>query len=113
MELETKIRTIQERVYQTNDTDLKNKLLLLRAEYDKQSSSSLLRLKQSFYGQGEKAGKLLAWQIKQLESSTPITSIRTQEETLTDPRDINNAFKDYYQKLYDSQGNNDGNDLKK
>lgn len=36
MELETKIRTIQERVYQTNDTDLNNRfyLLLLRAEYD-------------------------------------------------------------------------------
>lgn len=116
MELETKIRTIQERVYQTNDTDLKKELLLLRAEYDKQSSfraaSSLLRLKQSFYEQGDKAGKLLAWQIKQLESSTPITSIRTQEKTLTDPRNINNAFKDYYQKLYDSKGNHDGNDLK-
>lgn len=50
LELETKIRTIQERVYQTNDKDLKKELLLLRAEYDKQSSfraaSSLLRLKQ-------------------------------------------------------------------
>ncbi len=34
------------------------------------AAGSLLRLKQSFYNQGEKPGKLLAWQIKQLQSES-------------------------------------------
>lgn len=117
LELETKIKNVQERVYQSDNKELKKELLLLRAEYNKHSSfraaSSLLRLKQSFYEQGDRAGKVLSWQIKQLEVTTTITSIIIQDETLIDPRDINTAFKDYYQKLYDAQENLDQNDLNK
>lgn len=79
----------------------------MRAEYDKQSAfraaSSLLRLKQTFYEQGDKAGKLLAWQIKQLETKSPITSIISNGQTLLDPIEINNAFKGYYEEFYKAQ----------
>lgn len=43
--------------------------LVLRTEYNKlpsdKAAKSLLWLNQAFYDQGEKAGKLLAWRIKQ------------------------------------------------
>lgn len=49
----------------------KSNYLLLRAECEKLSASgaatSLQRLQQTFYEQGEKSGKDLAWQIRQLE----------------------------------------------
>lgn len=70
---------------------LKKKLLLLRAEYEKQASfkaaSSHLRLKQKFYKQGDRAelllalAKLLAWHIKQLETKISITSIADKGQT--------------------------------
>lgn len=38
----------------------------------------LIRLKQTFYDQGEKPGKLLAWQIKKLESDGAINTIQLE-----------------------------------
>lgn len=52
---------------------MESELLIFRAEYDKLSvsraASSLLRLKQSFFKHSDKSGKLLAWQIRQLETN--------------------------------------------
>ena len=81
-------------------------MVILRAEYDKlpvfRAASSLLRLKQSFYEQGDKSGKLLAWQIKQLQTRTSITTIILNGHTVVDPVEINDAFRDYKElyKLY-------------
>lgn len=41
--------------------------------------SSLLRLKQTFYDQGEKPGKVLAWRIKQLQNEQLITSLQNND----------------------------------
>lgn len=60
------------------------------------AASSLLRLKQSFYEQGDKSGKLLAWQIKQLETKTAITTITSNGYVVVNPIEINEAFRDYY-----------------
>ena len=53
------------------------KLLLLRTKYNEISASraisSLLCLKETFYDQGEKSGKVLAWRIKQLQSERLIS----------------------------------------
>lgn len=60
----------------------------------------IIRLKQSFYDQGEKPGKLLAWQIKKLESDRAINTIRNEQgELSTDPTEINNTFVSYYKTL--------------
>lgn len=80
----------------------------MRAEYDKYSasrtaSSLLSSLRQTFYEQGDKTGKLLAWQLKQLETKQPITSIISNEQILQDPQEINAAFKNYYEELYKAQ----------
>ncbi len=58
MQLEHKIKILQEKVHAGSNPRLENDLVILRAEYDKMSviraASSLLRLKQTFYEQGKK-----------------------------------------------------------
>lgn len=48
--------------------DKHKQLLMLRSKYNTLSANKtvakLLKLKQTFYDQGEKTGKVLAWQIK-------------------------------------------------
>lgn len=107
VKLEHKITTLQEKVYEKSDPQMESELLILRAEYDNMSASraasSLLRLRQSFFEQGDKSGKLLAWQIRQLETKTSITTIVSNGEDIVDPIEINDAFRDYYKELYDSK----------
>lgn len=86
--------------------------MLLKAQYNKESAdraaSTLLRLNQSFYEQGEKPGKLLAWQIKQMEAQKNITSITNSKgENVVEPTKINEEFRKYYERLYDSQDTSD------
>lgn len=40
-----------------------------------------------------KSGKLLAWQIKQLESKTPIISMINNGQVVIDPVEMNSAFR--------------------
>ncbi len=78
-QLESRIRTLQEEVFMNRNPAAEKELLLLRAKYNKLSAAraaaDMLRLNQSFYEQGEKPSKLLAWQIKQLETQRTIISI--------------------------------------
>lgn len=58
----------------------------------------------SYYDQGEKAGKLLAWRLKKIQTSRAINSIVLDNgENLVDPKFINDAFAEYYENLYKSQ----------
>lgn len=92
--------SFQEKVYEKNDPQIESELLILRAEYDKVSAlrgaSSLQGLKSSFFGQGEKLGKLLAWQIRQLETKTSITTIISNGKDIVDPIEINDALRGYH-----------------
>lgn len=63
-------------------TDLQTQeLVTLRARYNALSVSkaenSLTRLKQTFYEQGEKSGRLLAWQLKKLEKQKELLMLST------------------------------------
>lgn len=65
----------------------------MRANYDKLTSDkvakSLMLTKQTYYDQGEKAGKLLAWRIKKMKSERTINSIKLKSGKLTmDPIEI-------------------------
>lgn len=63
---------------------------------------SLLWLKQSYYDQGEKAGKLLAWRLKRIQ--TDRDSVKLQDgKILIDPSEINTAFTEFYKDLYKSE----------
>ena len=77
-----------------------------RAKYNvlsvNKATKSLLKLKQSYYEQGEKASKLLAWRIKQSESERIINTIQLDDGLETsDLKEINKAFKGFfYENLY-------------
>lgn len=88
--LEDKIRNLEKETYEdnTNTEPHQQELLLLRTQYNELSLSkaenSLIHLKQTFYEQGEKSGKLLAWQTKKLQSSKAINNILTVSGTFRD-----------------------------
>lgn len=80
LQLESKIKTLQNMVIHNYTTTAEKELLTLKAEYNKisadRAAADIIRLNQIFYEQGEKTGKLLAWQIKQLETRKAVTSIK-------------------------------------
>lgn len=105
--LDSKLKDLEKRQFQNqiNDTKIDQEILFLRAQYEEMSASrvasSMMKLKQSYYDQGEKPGKLLAWRIKQLQSESAINSIQEEGgDITTDPVKINNAFKDFFSSLY-------------
>ncbi len=82
----------------------------MRANYDKLTTDkvakSLLWTNQTYYDQGGKADKLLAWRIKKMQSERTINNIKLNSGNLTtDPVEINNHFRDFYQMLYKSEYN--------
>ncbi len=98
----------EEKTYSNNSDKINHKLIKLRAQYNALSitkaENSLIRLKQSFYEQGEKAGKLLAWQIKKLDTEKAINNIQIENGELTsNPLEINNTFVSFYKDLYKSE----------
>ena len=65
-------------------------------------------LKQSYYDQGEKPGKLLAWRIKKIQTDRAINSLALENGVnIVDPLEINNTFKLYFENLYESEFTND------
>lgn len=111
-QLESKIQALQDQVFKNRTSDVEKELLLLRAESNKLSAdraaSDMLRLNQTFYEQGEKPGKLLAWQIKQLETRKTIASIKNNNRDIkVDPIEINKEFRKYYENLYKTQVEHD------
>ena len=106
--LESKIKILERDVYLNNSREAHKELLVLRAQYDKISASnvaaSLQKLNQTYYDQGEKAGKLLAWRIKQQQAERAINSIEViGGEVTVHPAEINKAFKSFYEGLYASE----------
>ncbi|KAF3839305.1 hypothetical protein F7725_018022 [Dissostichus mawsoni] len=60
--------------------------------------------KQTYYDQGEKADKLLAWRVKKMQAERIINSIKSVSGNLTaDPKEIHNHFRDFYKSVYKSE----------
>lgn len=92
--------------------ELYKKRLSLQSEFQLLSTSEttnrLRRAKATYYEHGERAGKLLARQIKETTASRLITEIRKDTGQSTfDPQEINHIFKRFYVKLYSSESIND------
>lgn len=65
---------------------------------------ALTRLKQNYYEHGDKAGRLLAWQITREEAKRAIGSITLPSNVVVQSTDyINLAFKSFYENLYMSE----------
>lgn len=111
-DIDKQIKELQDQLYKSavycDDTEKYKKLLLLKSEYNglttNKIATSLLWLKQPYYDQGEKAGKLLAWRLKKTQTSRAINSIVLDNgDNLVDPKCVNDAFAEYYENLYKSQ----------
>lgn len=107
-ELDQKIGRLERESLLDNSPNIKQDLKILKAQYEELSTlkaeNSLIRLKQSYYDQGEKPGRLLAWRIKKLDADRAITAIQTQTGTMTtNPQEINYTFCTYYKTLYSSE----------
>uniref|UniRef100_H2ZYV6 Endonuclease/exonuclease/phosphatase domain-containing protein n=1 Tax=Latimeria chalumnae TaxID=7897 RepID=H2ZYV6_LATCH len=64
---------------------------------------ALLHMKATYYGQNNKARKLLAWQIQKEATSRLISKIYTsQDQCTTDPEVISSRFAQFYNSLYTS-----------
>lgn len=91
----------------TPSPDIYKERQALQAEFDILSTSCvenlLLRTRSRYYEEGDKAGRLLALQLRQEATSHLIPQIKTPSGTTTDPILINNHFKDYYTSLYTSE----------
>ncbi len=92
----------------TPSEELFKKRVEVKAQYDQfsieRTQQYLLWSKGNLYEHGEKAGRLLAHQIKCQSTSRPIPQIRNRSQKLTmDPKEINDTFKEYYTNLYSSE----------
>ena len=110
-QLEKKIKDIETVHFKTPSQQSFKELNGLRAKYNVMSvnkaTKSLLKLKQSYYEQGEKASKLLAWRLKQSETERTINTIQLDDGVeSSDPKEINNTFLGFYQNLYSTDHSN-------
>ena len=92
----------------TPSPDLSKQRLNLQKEYDLLSTGKverqLLRARGLNYESGEKAGRLLAHQLKVKANSQHIPQIKNILNQLTIiPSEINNVFKEFYSTLYQSE----------
>lgn len=108
--LDEEIKKLETDLYYNRNVskEAHTKLLLLRSQYNEVSANKaaadLMRLKQSYYDQGEKPGKLLAWRVKQQQTERSINCIEAPNcRIIVNPIEINEAFRVFYGKLYSSE----------
>lgn len=87
--------------------DTYKKILQLRYEYNNIVSTKINRtfhfIKQKYFEFGERPHKLLARQLRKIDSERTIHKIKTKGGThFIASKDINQCFKDFYSKLYSS-----------
>lgn len=70
----------------------------------REAEQAILHSRGTVYEHGDKAGRLLAHQLKAKRASSHIAQLRDESGSLTsDPDEINNIFKLYYSNLYTSE----------
>lgn len=84
---------------------IKKSLLSIRADLRLSlHEQTAFALRRKHFECGDKAGKMLALQLKQLESKQSILAIKSAEgDIINDQKIINQAFRDFYSKLYQSE----------
>lgn len=85
-----------------------NKILKLKYEYNtilsKCVSSLLLKLKGKYFELGDKPEKLLASQLRGEQANQAIHRVKSKSgQLVTNPREINACFRDFYKELYSSK----------
>ena len=68
------------------------------------AEKNIFKSRQVYYEHGDKAGRLLALQLKQQSTEQMIPGINTGADSIScSPRVINDQFKQYYSTLYQSE----------
>ena len=111
-ELEGLIADLDRSLAVTNTPDLYKERLGLTTELDllltTEAEQLLLQSYGSLYEHGDKAGCLLAHQLKAKKASNQIIQIRDESGmVVTDSTKINTSFSSFYQQLYKSESPND------
>lgn len=94
------INVIDQQYAINHSTDLHKRKLSLQTElnliYSTETTKLLTQAKHKYYEHEEKAGRILAHQIKEQAASRTITEIRTDSgQTTIDPKEINNILKTF------------------
>lgn len=116
-ELSKKIKDLDSRAASDpSNSNLHKERLLLQSEYDclsiKDTEQLLFKSKQVYYEHSDRAGRLLAHQLRQKTANTTIPEIRiAPDKTTTHPQDINDQFKDYYTGIYTPEANLDSREI--
>lgn len=111
-ELEKSIADIDESFSVTNTPDLFKERLKLKTELNLLLTTEAERLILNscglWYEHGDKAGHILANQLRAKQVSNQIIQIRDESDTvLSDPVKINASFKSFYSHLYESESPNE------
>lgn len=111
-DLEKQIKALDNENSCTPSTILHNKISNLKYEYNKimsaKISKAFLYTRQRFFEFGDKPDKLLARQLRKMESDRTIHKIKAQDNTiLTKLKDVNNRFFEFYTELYTSKATPD------
>lgn len=107
LELELK-RLEMQHMSSPNNITLKNAVLYARAELQsiihEETSFALYKLKKKYFESGDKAGKMLAFKLKQTENNSSIPTILGPDGIIiSDTKQINSAFQAFYSDLYKSE----------
>lgn len=92
----------------TGNAELRRNLIVARADLqailDEETAFALYQLRRKCYESGDKAGKMLAYQLKQQENRAIIPAIRDSNGNLvTEQSKINGAFREFYSNLYQAE----------
>lgn len=115
-ELEKLIADLDRSLAESNSPDLHKERLRLKTELDllltAEAERLLLRSQGTLYEHGDKAGRLLAHQLKARQASNQIIQIKNESgEVVADPTKINASFHSFYQQLYKSESPGDETQL--
>ncbi len=112
-ELEDALANIDTQHSANQSPDLYKGRLKLQTELDllstREAEQLLLHSRDMFYESGDRAGHLLAQQLKSRNASNQIAQIRNNTGMITsDPGEINDTFREFYSQLYTSESPDDG-----
>ena len=80
----------------------------LQSIIHEETAFAVFRLRRKYFESGDKAGKMLALWLKQLQNRHSISHIcKSTGEVIYEQTQINTAFREYYSKLYQTEGSID------
>lgn len=112
-ELEDALANLDTQHSTNQSPDLYKERLKLQTELDllstREAEQLLLQSRGTFYESGDRAGRLLAQQLKSRNASNQIAQIRNDTGMITsDPGEISDIFREFYSQLYSSESPDDG-----